>query len=238
MRVRSILALMAGVTSACRGRTSTEQLAPTSTQAPTPVAVASAPALPPFEVTSDAVSASGVKRTVEVVLSQRVDDVALRAIANKLKAARTEPVERTFMTYSVAGAKLAGAWATTHFNPNLEVRIIGFTPTEFARLRSLSVSQDGYSEVGAWIDEDLGALVSIHRVGARTILRRDFVDGTHGETPLSVTRVGGQLRLDDIPKSDHGEFYSFAGGWLQYVGPRGVFRTLQPRAPVSVDMLR
>lgn len=74
----------------------------------------------------------GIKRSIDVRLNHKVSEDVLRAIALKLKASDPKTYERTFICYYLPGQAVgAGAWATTHFNPGLEVRILDLgQPTE------------------------------------------------------------------------------------------------------------
>lgn len=68
----------------------------------------------------------GVKRSLDIRLNKQLSEEELRVIAHKLKAQDSRPYERTFIGYYLPGMPVnAGYWATTHFNPNLEVRILG-----------------------------------------------------------------------------------------------------------------
>jgi hypothetical protein len=94
-----------------------------------------------------------VKRSVDVRLNKKVSEVTLKAIALKLKAQDPQQYERTFIAYYLPGMVVgAGAWATTHFNPDLEVRILGLTAEEEDKLLSEPPSQTR-EVIGRWLDE-------------------------------------------------------------------------------------
>ncbi|MGD9713528.1 MAG: hypothetical protein AB7V46_15900 [Thermomicrobiales bacterium] len=89
-------------------------------------AVATDP-LPHFEILSD-VTQPPIKRMVTVRLDEPVDEETLGRLASDIHGSESGQYERTFITYLLPGmVDGAGAWATTHFNPDLEVRIVGFT---------------------------------------------------------------------------------------------------------------
>ena len=71
----------------------------------------------------------GIKRSLDVRLNKEVSEETLRAIALKLKSNESQEYERTFIGYYLPGMTIdAGYWATTHFNPTLDVRILGLSP--------------------------------------------------------------------------------------------------------------
>ena len=79
----------------------------------------------------DSTAIAGIKRSLDVRLNKRVTEDTLRAIALKLKSQDSRDYDRTFITYYLPGMTVgAGAWATTHFTPDLEVKILGLSTEE------------------------------------------------------------------------------------------------------------
>ena len=62
----------------------------------------------------------------EIRLEKKVPKEFLKEIAKMLNHLEKRKYERTLILYFLPDMKTdSGAWATTHFNPNLEVRILG-----------------------------------------------------------------------------------------------------------------
>ncbi len=81
---------------------------------------------PAVESVREAHTIPSIKRSVVVRLNTAVSESELAQIATKIKGKVLRSFERTFIEYYIPGMKEgAGAWATTHFDPNLEVRILG-----------------------------------------------------------------------------------------------------------------
>lgn len=75
----------------------------------------------------------GAKRALDVRINRRVSKEVLRSIALTLKKADRRTYDRTFLGYYLPNMKInEGYWATTHFTPSLEVRILGHTPKQEA----------------------------------------------------------------------------------------------------------
>ncbi|MCH7306591.1 hypothetical protein MMO38_00320 [Acinetobacter sp. NIPH 1852] len=66
-----------------------------------------------------------IKRSVNVELPERLSKEQLEQLAYEIKNLDKNEYERTFILYRIKGEKSDAAWATTHFNPNLEVKFIG-----------------------------------------------------------------------------------------------------------------
>lgn len=67
-----------------------------------------------------------VKLSIDVFINGRVEEDVLKAIAEKLyKNHKGHTYERVFIGYYLPGMKVdSGYWATTHYNPDLEVRVL------------------------------------------------------------------------------------------------------------------
>lgn len=76
-----------------------------------------------YRVESDEYMGS-FKRTVEVRLAYKLSLEQLKAVAEKIKAAETRKTERTFIGYTLEEQQSQGYWATTHYNPDLNVQIL------------------------------------------------------------------------------------------------------------------
>ncbi|MCH7702181.1 MAG: hypothetical protein IID37_10880 [Planctomycetes bacterium] len=84
----------------------------------------------------DSTTMPGIKRSLDVRLNKKVSERTLRALALKLKSQDSRNYERTFIVYYLPDMKVgAGAWATTHFDPDLEVRVLGLTAGQGRRAR-------------------------------------------------------------------------------------------------------
>ena len=65
-----------------------------------------------------------IKTMIDIRLESEVDKEILHKIANELREDGRRKYKRVFICYYLPGMKVdAGAWATSHFNPDLEVKI-------------------------------------------------------------------------------------------------------------------
>jgi len=78
-----------------------------------------------------------IKRSVTVRLSTKVSKEALGKIAQNIRNADKNKYKRTFILYYLPEMEIGmGAWATTHFNPQLKVLILGLSLEEEEALKS------------------------------------------------------------------------------------------------------
>ena len=99
----------------------------------------------------------------------------------------------------------AGAWATSHFTPNLEVSILGLT---LEQANSAPPLLDG-EVVGRWRRDVLPpGWLTIVRRDNQVIARWNYADGSNSEDSLDESQLpDGQLRFEDQGGNANGDYY-------------------------------
>lgn len=150
-----------------------------------------------------------IKRSVDVRLKEKITEEQLRALALKIKSENSTEFERTFIGYLLPGMKLnAGAWATTHFNPDLQVKILGLTVDQDKILRHLSANQPPGS-LGSWLidDGELSRRISIYKKDGAFYMETMYGDGSTGEDQLVEKQYDGGRKFMKVkyagPKNDY-----------------------------------
>ena len=119
------------------------------------------------------------------------------------------------------------AWATTHFNPNLEVIIQGLTVEQENALRQLP--DDSSREViGVWLDKTpfIGSRVTIYRQNGKLFLERTYYDGSSGKKEMAEKPSSKGRTFRTREGSSVGEFYLIdSQGSLQLWDDEGLFST-------------
>jgi len=147
------------------------------------------------------------KRSLLIRLKERVTEGALRRIAEKLV---TSGYERTFMGYLLPGMKEGeGAWASTHFDPKLRVRVFGTKKGEKERAiaKELAISPVP-GAIGSWyIDHGvISRICRLYVAKKKTYAKYVWVkDGN-----VSTEMVNVKQRKDGVeyraPDNEHGEY--------------------------------
>ncbi len=151
----------------------------------------------------------GIKRMLTVRLSKKVSESTLRAIALELKARDSRDYKRTFIAYYLPGMTVgAGAWATTHFDPDLNVRILGLTLEQEERLVA-EPSPASVEVIGRWLDESpfLGARITIFREKSKLFIQRNFKDGSVLKQELVERRTQRGRRFDPVQRESAGDHW-------------------------------
>lgn len=157
----------------------------------------------------DSSTVPGIKRSLDVRLNRKVSEHTLRAIAVKLKAQDSRAYDRTFMTYYLPGMAVgAGAWATTHSNPDLEVEILGLTAEAEARL--VTQPEPASREIiGRWLDESpfVESRVTIFREEGKLFIEQIFKDGSSLREELTARTSPLGRRFDKVEDSRFGDHW-------------------------------
>ena len=160
---------------------------------------------PPYEIIGrDRIG--NTRCSFDVRLEERVPESSIRNIAEEIKRREAEECERIFIVHYLPGMEVnAGAWATSHFTPNLEVRILGQTVEQ---ANSAPPLLDG-EVVGRWRRDVLPAgWLTIVRRDDQLIARWDYTDGSNSENSLDESQLpDGRLRFEDQGENAFGEYY-------------------------------
>lgn len=147
----------------------------------------------------------GIKRSLDIRLNHRVEEDVLRSIATELKNADQNRYERTFIVYYLPKMEVgAGGWATTNFNPDLEVKILGLTPKQEKTFAN--DSEDSKRDViGIWLDRD--GKITIYRKGGKLYLERKFKDGSSSNNKMVEKSSSSGKGFEEKGGASFGEYY-------------------------------
>jgi hypothetical protein len=105
-----------------------------------------------YKVLNETINDSINKCVLEIELKEKVSEKQLKKIAKELKKSRKN-YEHLWISYTLAEMKVgSGAWATSHFTPKLEIKILGATAEEEKKSNSTANNIDG-EIIGKWHEE-------------------------------------------------------------------------------------
>ena len=150
-----------------------------------------------------------VKGSIVIRLEKKVTRDLLHKLALNLKEAQPRKYDRLFIEYYLPGMTPgSGAWATSHFNPNLEVRILGTTIEEEKALKARP-KESSDEIIGEWLDESpyVGAKYTLMKKNGKIIMVRKFKDGSGSEKEMIQKKHSGKIRFEEKEGNDFGEYY-------------------------------
>jgi hypothetical protein len=149
-----------------------------------------------------------IKTSIDVRLESEANKEIITKIANKLRKDGRRNYQRVFINYYLPGMEVGnGAWALSHFNPNLEVQILGFTKEEKTQLLE-NTSPLESNLIGRWIDNTpySGGVITISRNANILELSIKYKDGSKSSKKLIEKIVNGQKRWIE-EDNVFGEYY-------------------------------
>lgn len=180
-------------------------------------------AAPSYVITKDE-KKRNIKRSVEIELSERVTEQDLKAIAEDVYRSG---FKNTFIGYRLKGENQDSYWATTHFDPNLKVKVIGSTLEQHQRLNELENSSSANAVIGSWrANRGIEYKMIFKNKGNSLVVESIFADGSHSEKPLMTEKVSGQTRYYTESGKEHNEFYMINDkGDLEFWGDNSKYYT-------------
>lgn len=176
----------------------------------------------------DETTVPGSKRSLDVRLDQKVSEETLREIALELQASVSQDYDRTFIAYYLPDMTVgAGAWATSHFTPDLEVRILGLTVEEEQKLKAEPAAADR-EVIGSWLDERpfVGSRFTIFRQEGGLFVEQTFKDGSSRQIEVVDNDSPLGRRYDKTEASSAGDHWVLgADGNLQIHDNEGLIAT-------------
>ena len=93
------------------------------------------------------------ENTVKNASEQKITRTTVQAIPEykivEDEVKRTVEVERTFIMYRLANGSDGSVWATTHYNPDLKVDIVGASASDYERIKNTNISKGEI--LGSWM---------------------------------------------------------------------------------------
>ena len=171
---------------------------------------------------------TNIKTMIDVRLKSEVDRETLTKIAFELKNDGRRNYQSIFINYYLPEMEVGkGAWALSHFNPDLEVSILGLTKTEKTQLlKEPSLSESNL--IGRWIDNTphLSGIITISRNANILELSIKYKDGSEAVKKLIERTVSGQKHWIE-EGNDFGEYYVLnSDGTLSIYDSEGLIKTM------------
>jgi hypothetical protein len=174
-----------------------------------------------------------IKCSIDIRLSDKISEGELKRLALKIKADLGQEFERIFIVYYLPNMEVgAGGWATTHFNPTLEVSINGLTKAEETKLIQGSDGVDGRDIIGIWLNESpfMGSLMTLYRKNGAVYLENKFKDGSESVDEMKVEKVGNESRYTVKGDNPFGEYYRMnAKGDIEMCDKEGILFTAKKK---------
>lgn len=143
------------------------------------------------------------KISIDVSLKKPISESELEKIAKEIRN-KKKNFEKVYIFYRLPKESWSGgAWATTHFEPKMKVRILGETVEESERLKTAEVSGE---IIGKWKDSAFMIENMKYLVKEDDKLKMKTVFGDGSEQELILQESKGKIKRYDY-KNDNGIYF-------------------------------
>ncbi|PKP81798.1 MAG: hypothetical protein CVT79_08565 [Alphaproteobacteria bacterium HGW-Alphaproteobacteria-18] len=155
-----------------------------------------------------------------------------------MKAQETASFDRIFILYYLPEMEIgSGAWASTHFNPSLRVKIFespepeatGAKVVKDTPTRKADAASD---KIGVWVDERpyVGSTRTLYREGGQIKLQMNFKDGSGTTQTLVESADSRGRKFVDKAGNAFGEYYILtANGELSVYDNEGLITRMKKK---------
>jgi len=160
-----------------------------------------------YEIIKDESDADLEKNQLEVEISGKLTEGQIATLAEELFNSKDQQ-RRFYIFYKLKGVENSvAAWATSHFDPELEIDIIGSTTAEDINKDKLSEKIDG-EVIGKW-DENKYTFSNliIYKKDNKTFIRTIFKNGQTSDVELNEKKTDKGIRYDYKDGGYNGEYF-------------------------------
>ena len=151
------------------------------------------------------------KRTVVVRLSERISEDELKALAAKIKKMDSKQYERTFITYYLPKMEVGhGAWASSHYDPNLKIEIYGTTKEQNVKMTNEAKKKKTDRDViGTWYIEApyVSRTIILFRKDNKVFRERIWKDGSSSIEEMTERKTPQGMQYQEIDSDSESDFY-------------------------------
>ncbi|MFL5765781.1 MAG: hypothetical protein ACJ77K_17680 [Bacteroidia bacterium] len=147
------------------------------------------------------------KNELFVEINEKITVGQIATLAEKLFETK-EKQRRFYIFYILSGSgDNASAWAISHFDPELEIEILGSTAKQDTTSNKLADAVEG-EIIGKWHEEKYtSSNYVIYKKDNKTFIRTIFKDGTEMDDELKEKKLDKRTRYDLKERSSSGEYF-------------------------------
>lgn len=150
-----------------------------------------------IEDTSDSVLG---KNELIIEINQKISIGQLATLADNVFQTKA-PQDRFYIFYQLVGS--SDTWATSHFDPDIEINILGFTLEQDEINKN---NLDSVNVIGKWSTDKYGfSIVYFKDVNHTEKVQTVFASGGEITVDARPSTVGSETRIDY--DNDHGEYF-------------------------------
>jgi len=145
-----------------------------------------------------------IKKSIYIQIPKQLTEEQIKEIAQQIKRDNVN-FERLFILYLLPDMKIGrGAWATSHYNPTLEINIMGVDQATEEKLKNVDTVEGEL--VGKWYDNSPYGehTVVIYKANGQFKMIEKFKDGRERKKDLKASKHNGKQKF--TYDNDYGDY--------------------------------
>ncbi|WP_353170025.1 hypothetical protein [Flavobacterium sp.] len=161
-----------------------------------------------YNIIEDKSSDALEKNQLTLEIKQKLTEGQIATLAEELLKSKNNQ-RRFYIFYILSGMKNGSStWATSHFDPELDIQIIGSTSKEDENSNKISSEQIDGEVIGKWIEEQYtSSNYIIYIKENRTFLKSTFKNGQTSEEELTDLKVQNGVKYFYKEGGFNGEYF-------------------------------
>lgn len=145
------------------------------------------------------------KNQLTVEINQKITEGQIATLAEELF--NSKPKQRRFFIF-IQLQKTSGAWAISHFDPELEIQILGSTSQQEENAKANVVEENNYEIVGKWREERYtSSNYIIFKKDSKIFIRTIYINGQTSDEELKEKKNNYGIRFDYKGGGKNGEYF-------------------------------
>jgi len=148
------------------------------------------------------------KNELTVEINKKITVEQIATLADKFFSSKSKQ-RRFYIFYLLPGMKVgSGAWATSHFDPELEIKIIGSTSQQDDNSDKVADAVIDGEVIGKWHEEKYtSSNYVIYKKDNKIFIKTIFKNGQVSDEELKEKKVGNGTRYDYKKGGYNGEYF-------------------------------
>ena len=179
-----------------------------------------------YTITKDLSNPNLEKNEIYVDISEKLTEGQIATLAEELYNQKNKE-RRFYIFYQLQNEKNENvAWATSHFDPELEIGINGSTKSEDEKMLKSSKETDG-EILGMYNEKEYTfATYTIFKKNGKVFVKTVYKDGSFSDSEVKETKVKDGIKLVEKNTNGNGEYYVLKNNILEfYNGKNEMFTT-------------
>lgn len=161
-----------------------------------------------YNIIEDKSNVALEKNQLTLEINQKLTEGQIATLAEKLFNSK-EKQRRFYIFYQLAGTKNgSGAWATSHFDPELDIQILGSTSQQDENANKVSNKQIDGEVIGKWReDQYTSANYIIYKKDNKIFIKTIYKNGQTSDEKLTEKKIKNGVRYDYVEDGYNGEYF-------------------------------